>query len=129
MIQRRLDALVAGFCAGAIALAALAILGVPHVQSAAKFFEGFMPPARAASALVVLTMWLVVTSIIAWVLIMAGRDLFGQIQSHRRHELAERLGQVALGTVGFGLLALAVVHGQPVVHAGSIHEALSLVKP
>ena len=129
MIQRRLDALVTGFCAGAIALAALAILGVPHVQSAVAFFQGFVPSPRSASALVVLTIWAVVTSIIAWVLIMAGRDVFGQIQSHRRHELAERLGQVALGTVGFGLLALAVVHGQPVVHAGSIHEALSLVNP
>lgn len=128
MLHRRLDAVVTGFCAGTIALAALAILGLPHVHSSVAFFQGFMPSPRSASALVVLTIWVVVSSIIAWVLIMAAGDLFEQLQSHRRHELAERLGQVALGTVGFGLLALAVVHGQP-IHAGSVHEALSLVKP
>lgn len=128
MRDRRTEMAITGFCAGIIALSALAVLGLPNFGLAATFF-GIIPTPRSASALVVLTIWLLVAAAIAWVLLMAGLetvDRVDRVQGHRRHELAERLGQVALGSVGFGLLALVLVH-QPAVHPGSVHEALALV--
>ncbi len=128
--QRRSDAVVTGFCAGVIALSALAVLGLPHFGVAASFFEGVSPAARSASALVVLTIWLLVAAVVAWVLFMAGRELVdavGRVQGHRRDELAAKLSEVALGTVGFGLFVLVIVH-QQAIHPGSVSQALSLVR-
>lgn len=101
--------------AGLTVLLAIA-LGGPQIQLALAFFTGTMPTPEQASAVAVLALWTLFVSVLGWCIWSALRALgtAWMEESRRRHQ--EQIRQLLIGSAGFGIAALALLHlGHPAV--------------
>lgn len=121
---------IAGATIG-IFVAGVVILGLPRLSLAAQFFECAFPTPAEAEALAFLAIW---AGAICMALMTLGSLVMdvGHAVAHqaasRRREMLEKAGEIGLGSLGLGLLVLALVHGQAQVHPGQIREALAMMR-
>jgi hypothetical protein len=112
-----------------MAVSTLGLLGAPNFASAAAFLTAAFPTPESATALVVVTIWLAILGTVVVAVLIALGDVMDDLQDmhrNRRHRLMRAASEVVLGAVGFGLLALAMLH-QTGLHAGSAHQAIALI--
>lgn len=126
----KMSPVLVGLAGAIMVVATLGLLGAPNFASAASFMTAAFPTPAAATALVVVTIWLAIVGTTVVAALIALGDVLDDLQDmhrNRRHRLMRVASEVALGAVGFGLLALAVLHPEMGLHAGSAHQAVALL--
>ena len=108
-----------------LALALIALVGLPPIGEAAEFWIGGGPTASSGAALVISLLWIAVAVVLVYATVTTILSVGDHIDMTRR----ERRRNLLLGAAGFaiGLLAPLMSHTS-YVHPGSVSIVLALVR-
>lgn len=101
----------------------LTMVGLPNLGQAGGFLSA-LPTAQSGQAMNETIVWIAFALIDLYAVLSALGLAHRKWTTYRR----EYLAQAVLGSVGFGLFCLGIVHTGAGIQPGAAHEALNLVR-